>query len=732
MSTSAAAAAERPSPRGVPRTEPRWPVRRPVRWSVRWSVRWPVLLAALTATALAVVGLVVVPPVPASGVGHLTTGGAVGQGADGNVLVVEADTVTIVVDPAPGHGATTATVQRRVTVDGRTYGLPGLADVGPADRVRVTLVADPALTEAEALAEAAAGGPGARVVEITAVARTTGTADRRALATTGTHTLVVLPVYWDDRDASTRTSLEQAADQTATYWQRQSGGRLTVRPTVRDWRPIADPGTCVNPGFEDRVLASALAAHGEAGSTPTRHVAVYFPETVGCGYDGQAEVGGGTIWLNGPGGDAAGGAGTGDGPDAEYTHYVLAHELGHNLGLGHANTLVCTQGATPVTFSDHCVAQEYADRTDVMGVGNRSTPGNLSAAFADQLGFARTRTVEGIAPGDGDTTVTLAPTGQVDAVRAIRLPLPGRTLDLSGKRLRSGLTFYVEFRPAVPPDVHEPAWAGVQVRVVVHDEWGTPETYLLDMQPSSRGMRMRLPVATPWTVPGAAATLTVRSEQPTGATVVLSPSRTLSPVQRYVERVYRDLFHRSVDATGLVTWTRALETGTPRVAVAHAITSSDEYRGRLVTRSYRTFLNRAPEPAGLAHWVRTLGSGLTIQQMEAGFLASPEYYRKAGGTPAGWVTGLYRHVLDRGAAPAEIRFWTDRLARGDDRSTVALGFLLSTEHLTTVVDGYYQELLGRSIDPTGRATWVSLIQAGHRVEEIIGGIVASEEYFARR
>ncbi len=50
------------------------------------------------------------------------------------------------------------------------------------------------------------------------------------------------------------------------------------------------------------------------------------------------------------------------------------------------------------------------------------------------------------------------------------------------------------------------------------------------------------------------------------------------------------------------------------------------------------------------------------------------------------------------------------------------------EPLHAVVDGYYQLLLGRSIDPSGAATWVSAIQRGARDEQIIALIVSSAEY----
>jgi N-acetylmuramoyl-L-alanine amidase/Domain of unknown function (DUF4214) len=204
-----------------------------------------------------------------------------------------------------------------------------------------------------------------------------------------------------------------------------------------------------------------------------------------------------------------------------------------------------------------------------------------------------------------------------------------------------------------------------------------------------------------------------------------------SAVELYITRVYSDLFSRAPDPGGLATWISALTSGTPRVAVANAITSSAEYRSKLITGSYGHYLGRTPDPGGLASWLAAMGRGMTIAQMESGFIASPEYYAKAGSTYAGWVTKLYADVLGRTAAPSEVAGWTATLGRGTPRGQVAMGFLLSTEHLTTVVNGYYQHLLARGIDPSGQRTWVGILQAGGRDEAIIGGIIASNEYYAR-
>ena len=54
----------------------------------------------------------------------------------------------------------------------------------------------------------------------------------------------------------------------------------------------------------------------------------------------QAEIGGRYVWINGT-----------------FQPYVLAHELGHNLGLAHAGGLYCTSAAVAVAISSTCDAR---------------------------------------------------------------------------------------------------------------------------------------------------------------------------------------------------------------------------------------------------------------------------------------------------------------------------------------------------------------------------------------
>jgi hypothetical protein len=474
---------------------------------------------------------------------------AAGPPALAGVVRVQTFTGTvqiIAVDPggdaasAGGPGIGGSGTEAVADVDGRLVQLPAgsQAALRSGDRVSIT---------------AEVGADGLTVRSVRAVGRAPvsplppGLVTPEAVRTPvlGTHTITVLPVYWTAPDSATRSSLTALAAATAAYWSAQSGGGISITPTVRDWARIADPGSC-----DPAALAnSALAANGLPLPVSTfDHVVVYFPARPDCGgWVGLGQIGGSLIWDNGL-------------PLTD----VTAHEFGHNLGLGHANTATCTSAGARVTLSATCSVAEYHDYSDVMGGAMGRPTGNLNAALADWLGLATTVT----APACARESVRLAPPGQA-GVRAVRVRVPDGWV-------------YAEYRPAVAPDVRRPAWAGVQLRLLPDGSY--PASRLLDAQPGKPEpfTATSLPPGASWAVPGAGLTLTVASVDPSGAQLTVAP--TASDVATPPPVITAPAAHSLVGASATVRW-RLASASAVRVLVdgtARAISTAPARSGSAV------------------------------------------------------------------------------------------------------------------------------------------------------
>lgn len=101
----------------------------------------------------------------------------------------------------------------------------------------------------------------------------------------------------------------------------------------------------------------------------------------------------------------------------------------------------------------------------------------------------------------------------------------------------------------------------------------------------------------------------------------------------FLEALYEDVLHRSVDSSGAANFSAELSSGVSRTTVAYEVITSTEGRVDLITSYYERFLHRAPDASGLENWVAQLDSGASDQSVIAGIVSSVEYQTRSPNQP---------------------------------------------------------------------------------------------------
>lgn len=233
----------------------------------------------------------------------------------------------------------------------------------------------------------------------------------------GPQRILVALVTWGPQPLARGDVQTIVFDQVDAFYRSMSYGKVSLTGTVTPWlRAFDGPVHCNLP----LVRSSGLAAAAAAGYDPAKFDRVVFvhPEQ-DCPWSGVTQAA--TVFLNGV-----------------VTTHLVAHELGHSFGLGHANLTDCKRHG--------CGALEYGDPYDTMGIGS----GDFSAKAKFDLGWL--------------TNVSRAARNGVYQLAPIERPskLP-QALVLT----TANDQYWIEYRgrPAQNDDGQQTAGAGVIIRV---------------------------------------------------------------------------------------------------------------------------------------------------------------------------------------------------------------------------------------------------------------------------
>ena len=202
-----------------------------------------------------------------------------------------------------------------------------------------------------------------------------------------------------------------------------TGGQ--IRFTFRKLHPVSFPDT-VTLSVGDIQKATGLTPVADPGFDKAILVGV-IANTSAVTFGGQAILGGNYIIMNGYWTLNSIGSG------------ILAHELGHSLGMSHANSAVCTT-QLPIV----CEQSEYGDFSSVMGTYTSKYVTNplisrFSATELDKLKVLPKES-KAIAAESGDYKVAPAYSKGINLPKVLYIPIG------------SELTYSVEHRPAVGND----------------------------------------------------------------------------------------------------------------------------------------------------------------------------------------------------------------------------------------------------------------------------------------
>jgi hypothetical protein len=106
----------------------------------------------------------------------------------------------------------------------------------------------------------------------------------------------------------------------------------------------------------------------------------------------------------------------------------------------------------------------------------------------------------------------------------------------------------------------------------------------------------------------------------------------------------------------------------------------------MVDSWYQRYLGRSVDPGGLNNFAGMLRRGSPPDEVQSIILGSDEFWNNNGGTPSGFIAGLYGVILNRQASVQEIAIWLRRYVQvRQNRSQVARDFIAAAQ----------QELLGQ-------------------------------------
>lgn len=176
------------------------------------------------------------------------------------------------------------------------------------------------------------------------------------------------------------------------------------------------------------------------------------------------------------------------------------------------------------------------------------------------------------------------------------------------------------------------------------------------------------------------------------------PRLTEAAATRFVGNLYHTLLGRTDVPPSLV---RALQRGTiGKAVIATSVSLAGSRQVSIVQHLFTACLKRTPNAAGVAKYLNALTHGANYDTFAGVICGSTESVIKAKYSQATWIQTNYQTFLGRAAGAADITSWTVQIKKVG-YVAVSRSIIGSPEAGRHLLNGVYQTMLGRGVDPSG-------------------------------
>ena len=231
-----------------------------------------------------------------------------------------------------------------------------------------------------------------------------------------------------------------------------------------------------------------------------------------------------------------------------------------------------------------------------------------------------------------------------------------------------------------------------------------------------------------------------RLESADGRNPAVKDNDVFGVARLFAMQQYRDFYAREGSAGEIASLTNAITGGslTRAKAIANFLASDEYALAGFVTRLYFASFLRLPDYPGQMGWMAELRGGATLSSVSNGFAWSPEFLQRYGNLDnRGFVTQMYRNVLNREPDTAGATYWTQKLDSGElTRGDVLRGFSESTEFkgLTAndvFITDAYVAMLRRVPSQSDFNAWMMSMDQGTSGADAVAVMLGWDEYRTR-